>query len=349
MARILYGIAGEGLGHATRAKAILEQLNHHDVQIVTGSRAFPYLSRFFPKVHPVSSLHIKYWNNAVSTSGTLAYNVLRFPVLLYSFIQTVLLARKFKPDLIITDYEPFTCYTGLLLGIPILSIDNQHVLDRVRTGFDRRWWWETFKLKLLTSVVIPSATEYIVTTFAFSLTPFKKTRLVPPILRKELLAISPTIGKHVLVYQTSQSNRRLLELLKRLPEQFIVYGFGEMQNTDNLTFKSFSESEFFKDIASCKAVISNGGYSLMGEALMLGKPVLSEPVRKQFEQTVNAMLLEREGFGMNAVHIQGANITEFLAHLDMYRKNLKKFDSIDKNAGVDETVAWIERLIRQAS
>ena len=44
-------------------------------------------------------------------------------------------------------------------------------------------------------------------------------------------------------------------------------------------------------------MITGGGFSLLSEAVALRKPVLSLPLHGQFEQTMNARYLERDGFG----------------------------------------------------
>ncbi len=62
----------------------------------------------------------------------------------------------------------------------------------------------------------------------------------------------------------------------------------------------FSEAGFIDDLASCRGVIAAGGFTLMGEAVFLHKPMLSVPLTGQFEQVLNARYLEREGFGLAA-------------------------------------------------
>ena len=47
--RILYGVVGEGMGHATRSRVVIEHLlaaGHH-VGVVASDRAFPFLARAF--------------------------------------------------------------------------------------------------------------------------------------------------------------------------------------------------------------------------------------------------------------------------------------------------------------
>ena len=65
-----------------------------------------------------------------------------------------------------------------------------------------------------------------------------------------------------------------------------------------LRFRPFSETTFIEDLATCRAVIGAGGFTLMGEAVYLHKPMLSLPLEDQFEQMLNARYLELEGFGM---------------------------------------------------
>jgi uncharacterized protein (TIGR00661 family) len=349
MARILYGVAGEGMGHATRTKAVLEQLRGHDVTVVSSSRAYQYLRRFFPRVHRIFGFHIIYWNNSVSNAGIFLSTIARLPWLTYSFLRTFWLALTLRPDVIVTDYEPFTCYAGALLGIPTVSVNNQHLLNRAFTRYPEKNRWEAFKTRLANALLVPVAKQYVVTTFSFGHPVAKHTTLVPPLIRQALQRLPITEGRHVLVYQTSRSNKNLLDLLRLLPEQFVVYGFGARKGASNVTFKAFDEEEFGSDLATCKAVITNGGYSLISEALTLGKPVLAEPVQKQFEQELNALLLEREGYGKRVRRITVDNLFAFLQHLERYRAALKRFQLVDKNAGVTEAVRVIERVILRAS
>jgi uncharacterized protein (TIGR00661 family) len=44
-------------------------------------------------------------------------------------------------------------------------------------------------------------------------------------------------------------------------------------------------------------VIANSGFSLICEALYLGKPYLAIPVRHQFEQVLNAYYVDKMGYG----------------------------------------------------
>ena len=44
--RILYGVVGEGMGHAMRSRVVLDDLvERHDVQVVVSGRAYDYLNK----------------------------------------------------------------------------------------------------------------------------------------------------------------------------------------------------------------------------------------------------------------------------------------------------------------
>ena len=77
--RILYGVVGEGMGHATRSQVILRHLvQHHEVEIVVSGRAHAYLQKAFPslRVHEIAGLNMIYEDNAVRRRRT-AWDVLK--------------------------------------------------------------------------------------------------------------------------------------------------------------------------------------------------------------------------------------------------------------------------------
>ena len=76
---------------------------------------------------------------------------------------------------------------------------------------------------------------------------------------------------------------------------------------------------------TARGVITGGGFSLLSEAVYLGKPVLSVPLGGQFEQLMNARYLHREGFGMCAPAIDAATLSSFLDELDSYHERLEAY------------------------
>jgi len=84
-------------------------------------------------------------------------------------------------------------------------------------------------------------------------------------------------------------------------------------------------------------VIAGGGFTLMGEAVYLGKPMLSVPLVGQFEQALNANYLQQLGYGERAKVISAQGIRDFLARADGYADNLEDFEH-DDNQGLFDTL-----------
>jgi uncharacterized protein (TIGR00661 family) len=322
---IVYAIAGEGMGHATRSRPIIAHLaKKHNVRVFAGGKALPYLRRFF-NVSWIGSTHIVYRNNAVMEGRTVLLNIVRLPLYVVSFLKMLFIMLFQRPDILVTDYEPWSCWTALLTGVPVVSIDNENVITRAKLSLPRHHRVDFIKAWLVTMFFIPSARATIIPSFFFPPLKDPRAKYVNPVIRPEIAGRKPTDKGYVLVYQTSQTNLRLLDTLKRFPkQQFIVYGFPREGQDANLLFKRFSEHGFFSDLASAKAVIANGGFSLLSEAVYLRKPVLSVPVIRQCEQIINAHYLEKLGYGVMAHEATAGVIRKFLAGLHRQRQALKK-------------------------
>ena len=167
----------------------------------------------------------------------------------------------------------------------------------------------------------------------------KRTSLVPPILRPQILAARREPGEHVLVYQTATTSKTLVPTLRRLPFEFRVYGMGREGAEDNVLFRPFSQEGFVADLATARAVIAGGGYSLMGEAVHLRVPMLSVPLAGQYEQELNARYLHRLGYGTWAPAFGEDTVAHFLERLDDYAAALQDYTPRDNSmlrACVDE-------------
>jgi uncharacterized protein (TIGR00661 family) len=144
------------------------------------------------------------------------------------------------------------------------------------------------------------------------------------------------------VYQTSTSNNILFQLLKNVNEKFVIYGFNKEQKEKNLHFKTFNEQEFYKDISQAKAVITNGGFTVLSEALYLKKPVLCIPLAHQFEQIINGKMITQLEMGLSTQQISLKTIKEFLSKLEYFKKNLKKYNPGSQK----ETLEFINNQIQ---
>jgi uncharacterized protein (TIGR00661 family) len=307
--RILYGVVGEGMGHAMRSRVVLEHLfrEGHEVEVVASGRAVDFLKKRFPEVQRIHGLHIVYDDNRVRRGKTLWQNVLEGTQNLPGQIEAYFeLLEDFEPECVISDFESWTYFFAKAHRLPIFSIDNMQVLNRCTLPDEviegHRADFEIAKAFVKSK--LPFCDHYLITTFFHPPIRKDRTSLHPPILRPEILAAKPSDGEHLLVYQTAEGHETLVRTLEQTGLECRVYGMRrgitEEQVEGNLRYRPFSEGGFIADLASAKGVIAGGGFTLMGEAVFLHKPMLSVPVEGQFEQVLNGRYLQKLGYGRYA-------------------------------------------------
>lgn len=325
MANILYGVNGEGAGHSTRAKEVLSHLiaQGHVVHVASFDRGLRNLSPTF-EVTEIYGFRFAYVNNRVRYRRTIAKNLITVPQAAKSLSRLKALVEDWKPDLVITDFEPLTCHVGHRNKLPVISIDNQHCLTNAVVSYPSQFRRDAAAAKLVTRMMTPRADAYLV--ISFFTAPIKKrnTFLFPPLLRKDILDATPTQGDHVLVYVTSPAPA-LAKLLSSVRCPLIAYGFGREGQEGNILYKKPSVEGFFADLVSAQAIIANSGFSLVTEALHLGKPYLAVPVSHQFEQIFNAYWLDKCGYGAYWDRLTKECVESFLYNLPQYRERLEDY------------------------
>jgi uncharacterized protein (TIGR00661 family) len=336
--RILYGVVGEGMGHAMRSRLVLEHLlsQGHEVEIMASGRAAEFLRKRFADeawVHRIHGLHIIYDDNRVRRGSTLWSNVLEgtqaMPRQIAAYFE---LMAEFKAEAVISDFDSWTYFYAKSHRLPVLSIDNMQVLNRCTIDDDviegHRAEFEISKAFVKSK--LPFCEHYFITTF-FKLPIRKKdTSLFPPILRPEILEAPRSRGEHLLVYQSAEGHETLVDTLQKLGVECRVYGLRrgleEEQVEGNLRYRPFSESGFIEDLASAKGVIAGGGFTLMGECVYLHKPMLAVPIAGQFEQVLNAKYLEKLGYGHMAESLDDPGpVKRFMADLERCEEKLASY------------------------
>ena len=306
--RVLYGVVGEGMGHAMRSRVVIEHLvaGGHEVEIMASGRACEFLAKRFADVNRIHGFHMILEANRVRLGKTLQSNVVAgargVPHNIAAYFEGI---RERAPHVVISDFESWTYLYAKTHGLPILSIDNMQVIHRCTLPADIRAGHEVaFQLtKAFIKAKLPGCDAYFIT--AFFRPPARKpdTRVFPPILRPEILAASATRGAHLLVYQPG-ANAAVEAALAQTGLPCRIYGMRPGATTEecagNLRYLPFAEAGFVADLASCRGVVAAGGFTLMGEAVYLRKPMLAVPLAGQFEQILNARYLDRMGYGMAA-------------------------------------------------
>ncbi|MBK8808258.1 MAG: UDP-glucuronosyltransferase [Bacteroidales bacterium] len=345
--KILYGVPGEGMGHATRAKVIIEHLiKNHELRIVSSDRAYLFLKKAFPKeTHEIKGFHFGFKDGEISKYRTFTLNLKNAPEnLIVNFKKYKEIHESFKPDIIISDFESFSYFFAKQHRLPIISIDNMQVIDRAKLDIaipddEKNNYWVA---KNVIQAKVPFSNRYLISSF-FDVTIKKKdTALVPPIIRNEILNSKSSIENHILVYQSSYGKNGILELLKSMKhEKFYLYGFNKEEDHGNVQMKKFSEEEFINYFRTAKAVIANGGYSFISEAVYLKKPICAIPIPSQFEQYVNAAYVEKMEFGRMFSTLNADGIKAFLYDLDAFQEKINNYNQTDNNvlfAAIDKAL-----------
>jgi len=341
MANILYGVNGEGSGHSSRAREVIRHLEArgHRVHVASFDRGLSNLKNDF-EVTEIDGLRLAYVHNRVRYRTTVLRNLLHLPQAARSVRMLERKAEGWDLDLVITDFEPITCHLGHKLNLPIVAIDNQHLLTDTDITYPREYRREAIATKLVTRLMTPGADAYLVISFFEARVKKKKTFLFPPILREEVLHTKPAEGDFVLIYVTSAANE-LIEVLRTVRQRFVCYGFNREGKDGNLDFRKPALDIFLRDLSVCRAVIANAGFSLISEALYLGKPYLAWPVKRQFEQVFNAYYIAKTGYGAYWDDLNKERVESFLFNLDEYRVALASYPRADNAA----LLAKLDQLI----
>ncbi len=340
MARILFGLCSVGMGHAVRSKVLLDHLRKkHEVFIIASHRSYTYLSQYFDNVYNIEGFELAFEQNKVLTWKTIFRNLRKMNSQTYHrFLNVRKAIEQFKPELVLADWEPFASVVAYNYNLPLISVDNQHYLIYGKYEFPFSELLQYWKVALIVKTFMRRPHYFIVMLMPKTLLrTIKNTFGVLPVLRSELFHIKPKKENYILVYQSTKTYQKLIEILKQLPEQFVIYGFDRESQEGNLTFKRFDDkARFLTDLAHAKAVITTGGFTLISESVYLHKPMLIVPIEKHFEQFLNAEYVKQHQYGDSSRDLTAEKIKQFLGHLPQYQNfperwtNQQFYNAVDK-------------------
>lgn len=307
MATIFYSMSGEGRGHATRVRAIVEDLRmRHDVTLFAPGQAYTLLGPAFRGtdvgIHPIDGLSFRYRENGkLDYPGTLLAGLRelrRFPARVDELRKIIALA---KPDLVITDFEPLLPRAAQKEGVPYISIDHQHflvecdlaempVVSRIRAAL----------MGMFTGAFYARQTTTVVSSFYRP--PLRRragrdVKQVGVLLGRDILDAVPAQDDLVLAYLRRDPAPNVLDALESCGHPVRVYGAGAREPRGALEFLPVDRQGFVRDLARCRFLVATAGNQVVGEALHLGKPVLAMPEPGNWEQEINGFWVERMGVG----------------------------------------------------
>jgi len=332
--RVLFLIQGEGRGHLSQALALRELLvegGHELCGVFVGAdeeRALPgYLAErlgFAPERFPSPVILSDRKKKGVSMVGTALANLARTPAYLRAIRQLRGECRRRQPDLIVNFYDSVAGMAfrpGRGGWPPMVAVGHQYLLGHPDTPPPPAGPVELLPFTLMNRLSAPPGTLRLALSFReMEDGPTADTRVVPPLLRRQILDAVPVEGDHLLVYVLNDGYGEAIANWHRAHPEVELHGFwhrpGAPESEEvrpGLTFHQLSDTRFIEMMRSCRGFVGTAGFESVAEALWLGKPVMVVPTGNHVEQSWNA----REAVAASAgIASESFDLTPFLHYLD---------------------------------
>ncbi len=246
---------------------------------------------------------------------------LRFP------ISVSRIARRLKRrsvQALVSDYDPFCSYAADRLNMPILQINHPAVVLR-----QREFSLESWLARVVSLVLMGKYHRKLVVSFY--------NGDVGPLVRRAITRQPVRTEDFFVVYLKPGYRKVMVRALRRLA-------------IHNVQVFPDPRKNIVDYLGRCRGVISSAGHQFMSEAIVLGKPVFVVPQTGQYEQMLNARMLEESGRGMWArMDDLDEKLREFVSSVDRYPQPPRirgvRFRFSDD---LPRAVAQIERFLQEA-
>jgi len=235
-------------------------------------------------VYKFPGLHLEMLNGKIGIWKTIR------SINLLDFFRSVLSLNLSKYHIIISDFEPITCWAGLLRRRKVLGISNQYkfLSKRLLKSLSPNLFFN----KTMTRIVCPVG-DYI----SFDYLKESEQDFFP-IIRESLRKVSLTQEDFYLVYLNTYSLEDLVKFFEIFPhQQFYIFSkdCSEIRDYENIKICPIDKVHFTEKLLRCRGVITHTGFQTTSEALYLGKKLLVIPIEKQIEQIYNTRVLNKFG------------------------------------------------------
>jgi uncharacterized protein (TIGR00661 family) len=289
--KILYGIQCTGNGHLSRSKEIIKYLqDNYSDRIETIDVC---LSGNFSQID-TSDLNVKYKFEGLGfniDNGQISIWKTIVDLKLWDFFKSIFVPQIEKYDIIVSDFEPVTCWAGIIRRKRVLGVGN-HYKFLSNKKFLKNLSPNYFYNKIITKLVSP-VNKYI----AFEYLKDTENDFFP-IIRKVLRRTTPSQDDFYICYLSSISSEDQVKFFNLFPNQtFYIFhnDIKEASDFENIRLRPIDRVHFTNKLMRCKGVICHTGFQLTSECLFLGKKLLVIPIKHQIEQIYNTRTLSKFG------------------------------------------------------
>ncbi|MDR1781345.1 MAG: hypothetical protein LBR50_11570 [Tannerella sp.] len=306
--KFMFIVQGEGRGHLTQAIAlsdILRSDGHEIAAVLVGKSYSRELPVFFQTkinapvtVYDAPSFIFKKNKKNIDAVKTVLYNA--NIVKLRKFGDSIELIHRqlihYKPDVVVNFYEVLPGFLQLIHrhNIPFVNIGHQYMLRHPDFLPGRHDPQSTMLLKLHSELTsIGTAKILALSFYPMKSYPNDRIKVVPPLLRREILEAQPEEGDYILGYMLNQGYENEVYAWHDKHPEVKLHFFWDKKDApetlevdENFTLHKINDELFVKYMAGCRGYITTAGFESVCEALYLNKPVMMIPAH--IEQEVNA-------------------------------------------------------------
>jgi uncharacterized protein (TIGR00661 family) len=346
--KFLFVVQAEGRGHLTQAIAVYEMLTrsgHIVTAVVIGSakgKEVPAYVKERCKV-PVLSIDSPHFvkdkhNRGISITRSIVYAIKNIRKYYQSICFLKEAVHHHQPDVIINFYEPLTGIAAALFSLPvkIISVAHQYIYLHPDFHFpkgssNRDQWLVKYYTKL---TAYRSNRLLALSFYQMDCMDYRRIKICPPLLRKEIAQQEIFKGKYILVYLVNAGYmKNIISWHKENPDMEI-HCFtdspavkGKWQYAEGLYFHALDDRKFLYYMANAAALATTAGFESVCEAMYMGKPVMMVPVENHFEQWCNARDAASCGAGIYANHFDLTQLKNYISkHVNVAEKMINWVD-----------------------
>lgn len=282
--KILYGVQGTGHGHISRARVVLPKLREYaEVDVLVSGYNFK-INIDGPIQYKARGMSLAYDNRGSVDMLETALNL--HPIKFIHDVQSVPIGEY---DFVVNDFEPVTAWAAQGAGIPCVAISHQASFLSEKPPRPEH-----------ISLVAEQVMKHFAPSTAVVASHYLRydNFIEPPIIRRHIRELNPTLGNHITVYLPAFDHQTLCTIFNRVKKvEWHVFAqeCDEAYIKGNVKVNPVGKESFLESIESCLGIVSAAGFETTSEAMFLGKKLLAIPIKNQYEQLCNAAALEELG------------------------------------------------------
>ncbi len=342
--KYLFIVQGEGRGHMTQAISLRNKLawsGHEVSSVIIGKSVQREIPAFFrekikSELHTIQSPNfVVDKNKRINITKSVLINLYYIRRYLKSLRSIHKIIKKEQPDVIINFYDLLGGIYSLLYkpSVQYYCVGHQYLIYHPEFQFPKGYKIDKFLLKLNTKLTSFRADKLLALSFReMPNVPEKNLYVVPPLLRKSVLKLTPTNEGFIHGYILNQGYATdIIEWHKKHPHS-IAHFFWDKKDADeetlvhkNLIFHQINDVKFLDFMSRCKGYATTAGFESICEAMYLGKPIMMVPTEGHYEQMCNALDAELSGAGISNSEFNLSDLIEYIPKHNNDHRTFKKW------------------------